>query len=79
MDPLASCNDTRHIEMFSEFCLEHPGEKQCFPEQMQDMSTPAGYDNFVSGISKVGYKIFIIFEFKLIYKRKNFIICEMEC
>ena len=47
MDPLASCNDTRHIEMFSEFCLKHPEEKQCFPEQMQDMSTPAGYDDSV--------------------------------
>ena len=55
MDPLASCNDTRHIEMFSEFCLKHPEEKQCFPEQMQDMSTPAGYDDSVRVHSQTNY------------------------
>jgi hypothetical protein len=42
MDPLAFCNGSKYIQMFSDFCLQHPEEFQCFPQEMREISVFAG-------------------------------------
>ena len=72
MDPLATCNDTNHIQMFSDFCLEYPKEKQCFPQQMRGMSVAAGVWCIMNAILGFSGNLLTILAIPYAAKKKKF-------
>ena len=72
MDPLASCNGSKYIQMFSEFCLQHPEESQCFPQQMRDSSVFAGIWCIVNAILGFCGNLLTIFAIPYAARRQKF-------
>ena len=72
MDPLASCNGSKYIQMFSDFCLQHPEEFQCFPQQMRDISVFAGIWSIVNAVLGICGNLLTILAIPYAAKRQKF-------
>ena len=72
MDPPASCNDTKYIAILSEICLEYPQHSQCFPQEMQNISIPAGIWCIVNAILGFSGNLLTILAIPYAAKRQKF-------
>ena len=72
MDPLASCNGSKYIEMFSEFCLQHPEEHQCFPQSMQYLSDFAGIWCIINAVLGFSGNLLTLLAIPYAAKRQKF-------